>query len=80
MNSAWPTKHEFQRPLIISNLQVWPLETNVPSAPQPQKTTTGPIPPRDIRLQMQLYGNKQGTYNNMQACTVVRENFMFSNK
>ena len=60
MTSSWPTKHEFVRPLVVSNLQVWPLETN---APPPSQTAvkTGPVPaPRDIRLQIQLYGNKQG--------------------
>lgn len=57
MSSAWPTKHEFQRPLIISNLQVWPLETNVVQ----QAPKTGPPLPSNVRLQMQLYGNKEGT-------------------
>lgn len=58
MTSAWPTKHEFERPLVVSNLQVWPLETSVV---QPQPKAGGPPPPSNVKLQMQLHGNKQGT-------------------
>ena len=54
-SSAWPTKHEFERPLVVSNLQVWPLETNIV---QPQQQKAGE--PSNIKLQMQLHGNKQG--------------------
>ena len=57
MSSAWPTKHEFERPLVVSNLQVWPLETNVV---QVQPKAGEPPPPSNVKLQMQLYGNKQG--------------------
>ena len=57
MSSAWPTKHEFERPLVVSNLQVWPLETNVVQA---QPKAGEPLPPSNVKLQMQLYGNKQG--------------------
>ena len=57
MSSAWPTKHEFERPLVVSNLQVWPLETNV--TPPPPKAGEPP-PPSNVKLQMQVYGNKRG--------------------
>ena len=47
--TVWPMKHEIEpRPLVVSNLQLWPLQTNIP-------TLQG-----NIRLQLQLYGNKQG--------------------
>ena len=47
--TVWPMKHEIEpRPLVVSNLQLWPLQTNTP-------TLQG-----NIRLQLQLYGNKQG--------------------
>ena len=63
MSSAWPTKHEFDRPLVVSNLQVWPLEASVAS-PQP-KPGEAP-PPSSVKLQMQVYGNKLGM-----ICTVL---------
>lgn len=60
MTSAWPTKHEFERPVVVSNLQVWPLEASIaPALPKPGEAP----PPSNIRLQMQLYGNKQSTAN-----------------
>ena len=63
MSSAWPTKHEFDRPLIVSNLQVWPLEASVvPPQPKPGEAP----PPSSVKLQMQVYGNKLGM-----ICTVL---------
>lgn len=63
MSSAWPTKHEFDRPLVISNLQVWPLEASVvPPQPKPGE----PPPPSSVKLQMQVYGNKLGM-----ICTIL---------
>ena len=58
MMSAWPTKHEFQHPLVVSNLQVWPRETNV--IPSQLAGKAGPGLLKDVKLQMQLYGNEQG--------------------
>ena len=64
MMSAWPTKHEFQHPLVVSNLQVWPRETNF----SPQLAgKAGPGLLKNVKLQMQLYGNKQGMCASM--CT-----------
>lgn len=67
MASAWPTKHEFEHPLVVSNLQVWPLETNV--QPQPK---AGEPPPSSVKLQMQLYGNKQSMIYTMYSCFKVK--------
>ena len=63
MSSAWPTKHEFDRPLVVSNLQVWPLEASVVP---PQAKPGEPPPPSSVKLQMQVYGNKLGM-----ICTVL---------
>ena len=47
--TVWPMKHEIDpRPLVVSNVRVFPLETNAPSLQG------------NVRMQLQLYGNKQG--------------------
>ena len=43
--SAWPCKYEFPRPLVMSNLQLWPLHY---------------ARHKDVKVQWQLYGNKYG--------------------
>lgn len=41
IKSSWPTRHTFSFPLVLSTLQLWPLEG-------------------EVRLQLQLHGNKAG--------------------
>ena len=56
----WPMKHEIEpRPLVVSNLQLWPLQTNIPPLQG------------NIRLQLQLYGNKQSGHTVHECLFVV---------
>lgn len=41
IKSSWPARHTFAFPLVLSTLQLWPLEG-------------------EVRLQLQLHGNKFG--------------------
>lgn len=43
--SAWPCKYEFPRPIVTSSLQLWPTNYKEHS---------------DVKVQMQLFGNKYG--------------------
>ena len=63
MQDAWPRKHEFSRPLIISNIQLWPAVPK-PTQQQLQKQQS------DVRMQLQLYGNKHGEGG--MGCVVMR--------
>ena len=47
-------RHEFPRPLVVSNLQVWPALSAQASRKQQQQQQS------DIKMQLQLYGNRHG--------------------
>ena len=49
IRAVWPFKHEFPRPLVISNIQLWPTAGG-----------RGHQSDIDIKVQLQLYGNKHG--------------------
>lgn len=51
IKSVWPVKHEFPSPLVVSNIQVWPATAKQVAAQQTES---------DVKLQLQLFGNKHG--------------------
>ena len=62
--SPLPKKHTFDQPLLLSNLQLVPMETVSGDATQTK-------PNLNVRAQLQVYGNKKGVCVCVCVCVCV---------